>query len=168
MHRTPLYLEDLLHDTVRAVRQIADRRRVTVELQEVAEAPFDGDADLLGRVVLNVLDNAIRHSPEGGTVGVRLTEGATAYHISVVDGGSGIPAEATERVFDRFFRVDSARSQTENTVTSGAGLGLAIGRRIAELHGGGLELVSSAPGRTEFRLTLPRVRSSVGLAAVSA
>jgi signal transduction histidine kinase len=75
--------------------------------------------------------------------------------ISVVDAGSGIPAEAQSRIFERFFRADTVRARSENTQTSGAGLGLAIARRIAEMHNGRLELVESHPGRTEFCLTLP-------------
>ena len=73
----------------------------------------------------------------------------------MIDAGPGVPADAGERIFERFYRADSARARTENTVTSGAGLGLAIGRRIAEMHGGSLVLVASRPGRTEFRLSLP-------------
>jgi len=79
------------------------------------------------------------------------------YEISVVDAGAGIPLDAQSRVFERFFRVDSVRSRTENGATSGAGLGLAIARRIAELHGGQLDLVESRLGRTEFRIALPAV-----------
>lgn len=157
MHVAPLYLDDLLHDIVRAVRPIADQRRVSVELSEVVDAPANGDADLLGRVILNLLDNAIKHSEPGSAIDVRLTRPANAprYEVRVIDSGPGIPAEARDRVFERFFRADSARSRAESSVTSGAGLGLAIGRRIAELHGGSLELIASRPGHTEFRLTLP-------------
>jgi signal transduction histidine kinase len=151
----PLYLEDVVHDAIRAVRPIADQRRVHIALHEVVEAPFNGDSDLLGRLLLNLLDNAIKHSPENSTVDVTMRELGTTYEIAVVDAGSGIPTEAHDRVFERFFRVDNARARAENTTTSGAGLGLSIGRRIAEMHGGRLDLVSSRPGRTEFRVTLP-------------
>ena len=72
-----------------------------------------------------------------------------------MDDGPGIPAEFQARVFDRFFRVDPARSRTETTATSGAGLGLAIARRIAEMHSGRLDLVNSKPGHTDFRVSLP-------------
>ena len=73
----------------------------------------------------------------------------------MVDQGPGVPPEARERVFERFFRVDTARSRSDHSATSGAGLGLAIARRIAEMHAGRLELAESRPGRTELRLTLP-------------
>jgi signal transduction histidine kinase len=151
----PIYLEDVVHDAIRAVRPIAERRGVHIALRDVVEAPFHGDEDLLGRVLLNLLDNAIKHSPERATIDVSMHHRAGRYEISVVDAGEGIPAAAHERVFERFFRVDTARARAENTATSGAGLGLSIGRRIAEMHGGRLELVSSRPGHTEFRLSLP-------------
>ena len=77
------------------------------------------------------------------------------YQIAVVDEGAGVPPEARDRIFERFFRLDSAQSASGKNGASGAGLGLAIARRIAEIHGGQLELAESRPGRTELRLTLP-------------
>ena len=152
-----LYLEDVVQETSRAVRPIAEQRGVRVELGDVVEAPFRGNADLLGRVLLNLLDNAIKHSPTGGSVAVSMTRDNGWYDINVVDAGPGIPPDAQQRIFERFFRVDSARVRTEATTTSGAGLGLAIARRIAEMHGGQLDLVSSRPGHTDFRVRLPAV-----------
>ncbi len=149
-----LYLDDLVRDTARAVRPIADERGVSVEINSVVEAPLVGDPDLLGRLMLNLLDNAIKHSPRGAAVEVAMRLRGTSCDVSVVDAGPGIPIEARERVFERFFRVDRARSREESTLTSGAGLGLSICLRIAELHGGTLALVDSRPGRTEFRVSL--------------
>jgi two-component system OmpR family sensor kinase len=154
-HREALYLEDLVHDAAHAVQSVADQRGVRLELRGLVEAPFEGDADLLGRLLLNLLDNAIKYSPEGGTVEVEMRRREGHCEILVVDQGPGIPPEVRERVFERFFRVDAARSRSDSSATSGAGLGLAIARRIAEMHAGRLELAESRPGRTEFRLTLP-------------
>lgn len=151
----PLYLEEIVHDATRAVRHLADARGVRVDLGAVVEAPFEGDSDLLGRLILNLLDNAIKYSPSGATVTATLQQYGSEYHVSVVDEGKGIPEAMKDKIFERFYRLDAARSRAERTATSGAGLGLAIARRIAEVHGGRLELVSSHPGRTEFRLTLP-------------
>ncbi|MEO7457209.1 MAG: ATP-binding protein [Gemmatimonadaceae bacterium] len=143
----PFHLEDVLHDATSGVRSIADRRNIDVALGQVVEAPFEGDADLVGRLVLNLVSNAIRYSPEGGRVDVSLARRDASYEISVVDAGPGVPTEAIEHLFERFFRVgDDA---------SGAGLGLAIAQRIAELHDGRVTLIASGPGRTEFRVTLP-------------
>jgi two-component system OmpR family sensor kinase len=155
LRREPLYLDELVHEVTRSVRFLAEARGVTVEVEQFVEAPFHGDAGLLDQLLLNLLDNAIKHSPEGGTVGVAMVVRDSEYHITVRDAGPGIPDDAKERVFERFFRVDTARSRHEASTTSGAGLGLAIARRIAEMHGGRLELAGSRPGRTEFCLTLP-------------
>ncbi|HVX39358.1 MAG TPA: ATP-binding protein [Gemmatimonadaceae bacterium] len=152
--REPLYLEELVYDATRSVRPLADSRNVRVELGEVIEAPFAGDADLLGRLLLNLLDNAIKHSPAGGVVAVDMARRNGAYAISVVDAGPGVPAEDRERIFERFVRLEPTRDP-DSPRPSGAGLGLAISRRIAEAHGGALALVDSRPGRTEFRITLP-------------
>jgi signal transduction histidine kinase len=134
---------------------LAEQKGVRLEVSGTMEAAFHGDPDLLGRLVLNLLDNGIKHAPEGGRVEVTMAEGEEALEIRVIDSGPGIAPSAQARIFERFFQTDAARTRPGNTLTSGAGLGLAIGRRIAEMHGGGLELAGSQPGRTEFLLTLP-------------
>jgi len=158
--REPIYLEELVHDATRAVRPLADPRAIRVELREVVEAPFEGDADLLGRLLLNLLDNAIKHSPHAGTVEVGISRRDGWYAIDVIDAGQGIPAEERERIFERFVRLDAARVRNEQSSTSGAGLGLAIARRIAEVHGGRLDLIESRPGRTAFRVALPAAKET--------
>jgi two-component system OmpR family sensor kinase len=155
LRREPIYLEELVHDVTRSVRSVAESRSVRVDLRNVVEAPFVGDADLLGRVLLNLLDNAIKHSPSGASVDVEMARRDGHYEILIADAGPGIPPEAQDRVFERFFRADVARARNESSTTSGAGLGLAIARRIAELHSGQLDLVESRPGMTRFRVTLP-------------
>jgi len=155
VHASSLYLDEIVADTVRAIRPLADRKEVLVEVATVVEAPFHGDPDLLGRAFLNLLDNAVKHSPENERVEVRMEVREGRFEIAVEDGGPGIPEEARSRVFERFFRVDSARSRSESSMTSGAGLGLAIARSIAEMHGGGIDLPVSGPGRTVFVLFLP-------------
>jgi len=155
MRREPLYLEELVQEGTRSVRSVASERGVEIVLHEVVEAPLAGDADLLGRLLLNLLDNAIKHSPRGGTVDVAMQLHGTRCEVRVSDMGPGIPPESAARIFERFYRVDSARSRTETSATSGAGLGLAIARRIAEMHQGTVELALSRPGRTEFVVTVP-------------
>ena len=150
-----LFLEDVVLDAVRGIRPIAEQRAVLVEMHGMAEAPVHGDPDLLGRLVLNLLDNAVKYSIPGGAVVVDLSRDGTRGVVTVSDAGPGIPADAQARVFERFYRVDAARSRVDASATSGAGLGLAIARRIAEAHGGTLELAESRPGCTTFCTTLP-------------
>jgi heavy metal sensor kinase len=155
MNPATLHLDELVRENVRAVGPIAEGKHITFTIGGSGEAELVGDADLLDRLLLNLLDNAIRHSPEGGTIAVERAIHDGVCDLSIVDAGPGIPADAGERIFERFFRLDTARSREEASLTSGAGLGLAIGRRIAEMHGGTLVLAASRPGRTEFRVTLP-------------
>jgi signal transduction histidine kinase len=159
MNTGPLYLDELVRDTVQSVRPIADGHGVRIDIIETAESPLVGDTDLLGRLVLNLLDNAIKYSPDGSAIEVALEARDNTYDLSVVDHGEGIPAEAAEQIFQRFYRVDTARSRHDRTLTSGAGLGLSICRRIAEMHDGTVILASSRPGRTEFRVSLPAAQS---------
>ena len=155
LRATDVYLEDVVHDAVRGIRPVADQRGVQVELRGIAEAPAHGDPDLLGRLVLNLLDNAVKYSAAGSTVDAELARAGDAWTVRVTDHGPGIPADAQARIFERFYRVDTARSRVEQSATSGAGLGLAIARRVAEAHGGTLVLEGSRPGLTTFCATLP-------------
>ena len=155
MHAAPIDLDEVVLGAVRALQPIASERRVRIELLEVVDARIVGDADLLGRVMLNLLDNAVKHAPADSAVEVRMSSRNGSYDVSVVDSGPGIPEAARERVFERFYRVDTARARAESTATSGAGLGLAIARRLADMHRGAVDLVSSRAGRTEFRFSLP-------------
>jgi two-component system OmpR family sensor kinase len=155
MRREPLYLEELVHDVTRSVEQIAERRGVKVTLKSMTQAPFEGDPDLLGRAILNLLDNAIKYSPSGGAVWVEMAEQNGSHAVSVIDEGPGIPGSDLEAVFERFHRGEIARERKAGSLTEGAGLGLAIARQIVVGHGGSLAVASSRPGRTEFRLLLP-------------
>ena len=168
LRRAPVYLEEVVDTATRSVRHIAEQKGVKIALDDLVEAPTQGDADLLGRLILNLLDNAIKHSPAGGTIHVSLSRRDVAYQVSVRDEGPGIPAESRERVFERFFRADEARVRDEGGNSTGAGLGLAIARRIAEMHGGTLELVDSRPGHTEFRFLLPTAVAPVDDGALTA
>ena len=155
LRREPLYLDELVANAARAVRAIAERRAIGIEVLASADMPYTGDAALLSRLLLNLLDNALKYSPDGGSVIVSSAVAGGEYRITVADSGPGIPADAQPHVFDRFFRVDRSRSPAEQSLTSGAGLGLAISRWIAEAHGGRLELVRSTATGTEIRIVLP-------------
>jgi heavy metal sensor kinase len=155
LRRAPLYLEEVVDEAARAVRAIAQERGVTIDVSQLEDSPFVGDADLLGRLLLNLLDNAIKHTPNGGKVTLSLQRVGREYHISVADTGAGIPTDAQSQIFDRFYRIDKARSREAADETSGAGLGLAIARWIAEAHNGRLELARSDARGSEFLVSLP-------------
>jgi signal transduction histidine kinase len=154
LRRTRFYLDELVADAERAAAVLASAREVRIESRLEPDAAIDGDEELLGRLVSNLLDNAVKHSPAGATVFLELTREGADYRLSVRDQGGGIPEAAWERVFDRFFRVDGARARRGGGGT-GAGLGLAIARWVAEAHGGRLDLVRSGRDGTTFAAVLP-------------
>jgi two-component system, OmpR family, heavy metal sensor histidine kinase CusS len=120
---------------------------------EVADPPVIAQADrtLLQRAVGNLVSNAVAHTPPGGSVLLQSKAENSGIRIEVSDNGVGIPAEALPRVFDRFFRVDSSRSQT----SGGTGLGLAIVQSIMVLHGGNVEIASEPGYGTRVTLRMP-------------
>lgn len=153
----PLYLDELVADTCRAMRSLAAQRCITLTCDAGSEIAYVGDPVLLERLATNLVDNAIKYSDDGGTVRVRLIRNETWICLTVENGGRAIPAEAQAHVFDRFYRVDTARTHGSRsaTLSSGSGLGLAISKWVAELHGGSLELTASDAGRTLFTFRLP-------------
>ena len=148
-----LYLADLVTSVTHAVRTLAARKGVTVAEHVDGDLPFRGDEGLLHRLLLNLVDNAIKFTPEGGHVTVTASERGGEYVIEVADSGPGIAPADQERVFERFFRAPATRPG--NGAGSGAGLGLAIARWIAEAHGGRLELARSGAEGSTFAVTLP-------------
>ncbi len=154
LHQSDFYLDEMIGETAHAARMLAARKEVSVEVVGAADIPFRGDKDLLRQMLLNLLDNAIRHTPAGGGVRVSLAQFDSICEISVADSGTGIPSEAQTRIFERFYRVDESRSRAE-AAGSGAGLGLAIARWIAEAHDGRLELRRSDESGSIFVASLP-------------
>jgi signal transduction histidine kinase len=141
-------LDELIRDTVEAMRPQAEASSVAVRAVLDAEDPLaHGDAARLQRVLFNLIQNAIRHTPADGTVTVRTARAADGVEIEVTDTGSGIPLADRERVFEPFHRLDPARSD------AGAGLGLAISRAIVEGHGGRIWIADAATG-TSVRVLL--------------
>ncbi len=150
------YLDELLAETARAARLLAERKGVSVTLETANGIAFRGDEGLLRQMMLNLLDNSIKHTPAHGTVIVSLEQSASTFEITVADTGSGIPSEAQPHIFKRFYRVDKARARASEANGSGAGLGLSIARWVAELHHGKLELRHSDPHGSTFVASLPR------------
>jgi signal transduction histidine kinase len=154
LRREEFYLEELLMSCVDHMRPLAHDRGLSLDFSPSAEARCRGDQELLRHIIINLLDNATKYTPSGGTVRVELETIAEQHLVRVCDDGGGIPLEAQARVFDRFFRADKARTRSASA-PSGAGLGLSIAWRIARAHGGRLELTSSDARGTVFTLALP-------------
>jgi heavy metal sensor kinase len=148
------YLDELMAECVRAVRTLAANRRVHISCDTPGESAFRGDEGLIRRMILNLTDNAIKHTPSQGTIRLHLERRADAYLITVADTGTGIPKGEQPHIFERFYRVDKARSRN-GTDSGGAGLGLSIARWIAEAHEGRLELLNSDERGSVFAATLP-------------
>jgi two-component system, OmpR family, heavy metal sensor histidine kinase CusS len=152
LHRERVNVAELL-DTVREYYEASAAEGSISLTTAVVEEPVVAELDrtLLQRAVGNLVSNALAHTPPGGAVVLRSNADSSTIRIAVSDTGVGIPAEALPRVFDRFFRVDSSRSQG----SGGTGLGLAIVQSIALLHGGNVR-ISSQPGRgTTVTLHMP-------------
>lgn len=149
-----VYLDELTADVLRRTRSLAISKGLTLTSSIEPELPLEADEDLLRRMLLNLLDNAIKYTPAGGKIHVECRREGNAYIVEVTDTGAGIPAELQPRIFERFFRADKARSRSEGD-TGGAGLGLSIALWIAEAHHGRLELTRSDASGTMFTACLP-------------
>jgi heavy metal sensor kinase len=146
------YFNDLLADCCRSVQSLASARKIQLEWRCAGDVPFRGDEELLRRLVVNLLDNAIRYTPADGKVSATLEAPGPEVQIRVADTGIGIAPDAAPHVFERFYRGDKARSRAEG----GFGLGLAIVKWIAESHNGVVELSSQPESGSVFTVTLPR------------
>lgn len=148
------YLNELIGECVHSARTLALAKRISLAFDDSVEAPIYADESLLRRMILNLLDNAIKYTPEAGTVTVECHREGEEYALRITDTGTGVPAELRPRIFERFFRADKARSHSESD-GGGAGLGLAISRWIAEAHEGRLELTRSDSTGSTFTAYLP-------------
>ena len=152
----PLYLEEVVAESVHASRTLAAAAGVTVRYLPEGELPFQGDAGLLRRMLDNLIGNAIKFSPRGATVDVSAARADGVYSIEVRDTGPGIPADAQPRIFERFYRARPGQGdESTRDWSAGAGLGLPIARWIAEAHGGQLDLTRSDATGTTFTARLP-------------
>lgn len=159
---TDFYLDELVGEAVRSVRTLVADRGLSLHLTAPLEMPFRGDEGLLRRLVLNLLDNAIKHTPADGRVTVTCERKEDDYLLIVTDTGSGIPPEAQPHIFERFYRADKARSRGDAdsaNFTGGAGLGLSIARWIAEVHNGQIDLLCSNEQGSTFVAKFPATRS---------
>ncbi len=146
------YFNDLIAECCRSVQTLAAARHIELECRTAGDVPFRGDEELLRRLVVNLLDNAIRYTPDGGKVSAELEAYGPDVRVRVSDTGVGIAPEAASHVFERFYRADKARSRADG----GFGLGLPIVKWIAESHHGDVQLTSHPESGSVFTVTLPR------------
>jgi signal transduction histidine kinase len=149
VERRPLYLDELVADCVKEAKVLAVPKAVDVDWRGAGDLEVDGDERLLRDMLINLLDNAIRHTPRGGWVRVELIAGNDAVEVAVTDSGEGISEADRERVFERFVRL------RPSPAGEGGGLGLPIARSIAEAHGGTLALARSDASGSTFLVRLP-------------
>ena len=151
MARDPVELGPLLRGCVEKLTPQAQAAEVALELDVPERLLVTGDADRLAQVFTNLLDNALAHTPAGGTVtlAARPADEGRAVEVTVTDTGEGIPAEVLPRIFERFYQVDKSRRH------SGAGLGLAIAKEIVEAHGGSITAESVVGLGSRFTVRLP-------------
>jgi len=150
LEREPVPVRSLLRTAAAAAGQLA-RPGIAIDVQSPPDLCVDGDVDRLHQVLLILMDNACQVTPPGGRIGLIAERDGNAVTIRVEDTGPGIPREHLTHIFDRFYRVDPARSRGDG----GAGLGLAIARRIVEAHGGNISLTSRLGHGTSATLRLP-------------
>ncbi|HEY7390425.1 MAG TPA: heavy metal sensor histidine kinase [Bryobacteraceae bacterium] len=152
LERARIELLPFVREVAALLEVLADEKRQTISVEGVGVDQVDADPVILRLVLINLFDNAIKYSPAGGAIRIRVVPTAgQKVAMEVEDSGPGIAPEHRERVFDRFYRIDAGRSRN----AGGTGLGLAIARWGAEAHGGRLELESPKNGGSIFRLILP-------------
>jgi signal transduction histidine kinase len=149
--RHRVQLASLAQTVTTSFNERAHAKSVRLEFVSGGEAILNADSDRMTQVLSNLLDNALQHTPPDGQVTVKLESDAKNARLSVCDTGSGLPPDALDRVFDRFYRTDASRNRS----SGGSGLGLAIARALVELHGGRLHAENRVEGGAQFVVSLP-------------
>jgi two-component system OmpR family sensor kinase len=153
---TNFYLDELITECSRSMKTLAAAKQITLTCNASKELPIEADEALLRRMIVNLLDNAIKYTSPGGIVSVSFDAEDSQYVVTVSDTGQGIPLDLQPRIFERFFRADKVRSRSGGDGDGGgAGLGLSISQWIAQAHGGKLELTRSDQDGSTFTVHLP-------------
>ncbi|HYL97675.1 MAG TPA: ATP-binding protein [Blastocatellia bacterium] len=155
IRKREFYLNDLVEECSRSLQVLANSKGVILSTEPCEDVLLCGDEDIIRRMLMNLLDNAIKFTGTAGSVVIKLIPATGTVKMVVADTGVGIPSQAVPEIFGRFFRVDRARSRSEG----GSGLGLAIAKWAAEAHDGSIE-VRSEPGKgSSFIVTFPLPQS---------
>ena len=146
----------LLHEVVAIYQYHTQRKNITLDLDIATPlSNIEVDPGRMTQVLTNILDNALRHTPEGGRIVLSARDTEAWVELAIQDSGPGLKAEDLDRIFDRFYRTDSSR-QRDGDVPGGSGLGLAIGRSIVQAHGGQLSAESEAGKGLKVIVRLPK------------
>jgi signal transduction histidine kinase len=154
LERRPVDVAALVEQAGDTARPFADERQIDLILQTSPVPSIDGDEGRLGQVLDNLLSNALKFTPPGGTVEVRLFDADDGVHLEVADTGMGISEEDQTQLFERFFRTSEATS----SAIQGTGLGLSIVAAIVEAHGGSIGVDSEVGFGTTFTILLPAAK----------
>ena len=154
---TCVNLAKLVVTTVDQMMLLAEEKKIAVDCDAPEPVKVSGDSFRLKQVIVNLLDNAIKYSADGGEISLKVHAVGQEAVLEVADRGPGIPAEALPHVFDRFFRADTVRTHSEN----GAGLGLSIVRSICQAHGGSVEAANRPEGGCCLSVRLPLSTTTV-------
>jgi len=149
--REPLDLGEIVREVASSLGILAEERNQKLMLDVTDGVVVPVDRLVLREAITNVLDNAIKYSPTGSTVAIRVAWSDDQAMLAIGDEGPGVPSEHRERIFHRFFRLDEARSRGRG----GAGLGLAIAKWAVDIHGGQIMVDPRPGGGAEFRILLP-------------
>jgi signal transduction histidine kinase len=137
---TTLDLSSLIQDVAELYEPVAAQNQQQLIINDYGPVTAQGDRHLLFQALANLVENAIRHTPEGTSITLEASTSASGPKVQVADTGPGIPAQLHQKVFQHFFRVDTSRS------TSGSGLGLSLVRAVADIHHARIELMDNLPG----------------------
>ena len=168
IHMAPVEMDTLLLDVYRQTRRLAERYKgrpdaLEIRLGSEDQAVVLGDRDRLNQVLVNLVENAVKYTPEGGSITLSLDNSNGWVRISVADTGIGISEEQQEFIFERFYRTDKARSRE----FGGSGLGLSIALRIAQAHNGKITVTSKLHEGSTFTLWLPEAQDATGDAHIN-
>jgi len=145
-------MSDAIREAIEQTRMISEAKQINISFSPLDPAQVLGDRDQVVMAIHNLVENAVNYSPESTRVAVTLKEGEGLVEVSVSDQGIGIPEKDAERIFERFYRVDAARSRQ----TGGTGLGLSIVKHVATNHGGDVSVWSVEGAGSTFTIRFPQ------------
>lgn len=151
-HPEPLNVTGVIYETIDTIQEEINKKQLTIKLPNQKPVIIDAEKDRLQQIILNLVANAVTYTPDKGTIEIGIVEKDDQIELTVKDTGIGISKEELPRIFERFYRVDKARSRN----SGGTGLGLAIVKHLVESHHGSIQVDSEEGKGTLFTITLPK------------